>query len=94
MKIRFSAREPFLTTLPLLPFETQFPSRSQTVSVGQLKGKRVKIPSTAKMRCCKDLPMGITKKKGSQQRTKQPTTMPSVLAAFFSRENLRSLTEK
>lgn len=40
------------------------------------------------------LPRGITTKNGSQQRTKHPTTIPRVLAAFFSLENLRRRTEK
>lgn len=33
------------------------------------------------------LPKGRTKKKGNQQRRKTPTTIPSVLAAFFCRLN-------
>ena len=37
------------------------------------------------------LPMGRTRKKGSQHRMKQPTTMPRVLAAFSSRVNFSSL---
>lgn len=40
------------------------------------------------------LPRGITTKNGSQHRTKHPTTIPRVLAAFFSLENLRRRTEK
>uniref|UniRef100_A0A8C6SY35 Uncharacterized protein n=1 Tax=Neogobius melanostomus TaxID=47308 RepID=A0A8C6SY35_9GOBI len=39
------------------------------------------------------IPMGRVRKKGSQQRMNIPTTTPRVLAAFFSRLNLSSLTD-
>ena len=35
-------------------------------------------------------PKGRMKKKGNQHKMKTPTTMPSVLAAFFSRLNFAS----
>lgn len=38
-----------------------------------------------------DLPTGWTTKNGNQQSRKAPTTIPSVLAAFFCRRNLKSL---
>lgn len=56
---------------------------------------------TGKIRCglvgCRcqrklNIPMGRARKKGNQQRMNMPTTTPSVLAAFFSLENLSSLT--
>lgn len=44
--------------------------------------KRKKMSLTKKF-----LPKGRTKKNGNQQRMKTPTTIPSVLAAFFCRLN-------